>query len=94
MRITADPEADPGRWRIRVVDNGIGVAPEHRERVFRMFQRLHTREEFDGTGIGLAICQRIVELHGGSIGVEDPTPEDGGGPGTAVWFTLPGRGAT
>ncbi len=61
-----------GRWvRLVVDDAGIGIAPEYRERVFRMFQRLHVREEYSGTGIGLAIAQQVVELHGGTIRVED-----------------------
>lgn len=71
-------------WRITVADNGIGIGPGHRDRVFKMFHRLHTREEYEGTGIGLALCQRIVQLHGGEIGIDDPD-----GDGTIVWFTLP-----
>jgi signal transduction histidine kinase len=59
-------------WVTLVVDdNGIGVAPEYRERVFRMFQRLHVREAYPGTGIGLAVVQQIVELHDGRVWVED-----------------------
>ncbi len=56
---------------LTVDDNGIGVEPEYRERVFRMFQRLHVREAYAGTGIGLAIAQQIVELHNGRIWIED-----------------------
>jgi len=84
VQVSARPVQD-GRWEIRVADNGVGVAPNQAKRIFEMFQRGHSDSDRSGTGIGLALCARIVERHGGSIRVE---PRDGGG--SVFAFDLPG----
>ena len=81
--ITVAPE--DGGWRFCVADNGIGIDPQQFDRLFKVFQRLHTRDKYEGTGIGLAVARKIVERHGGRIWVES----EGAGQGCRFVFTLP-----
>ncbi|MGE5492978.1 MAG: ATP-binding protein [Actinomycetota bacterium] len=88
-RVTVSAEGWDGEWVIAVADNGIGIDPKYHERIFEIFRRLHSHQQIPGTGIGLAICQRIVERHGGRLWV-DSRP----GEGSVFRFSLPDGGGS
>ena len=82
-RVTVTAQRAGSMWEFAVADNGIGIDPAHFDRIFQVFQRLHTRDTYEGTGIGLSVCRKIVERHGGTI-----WPESAKGQGTTFRFTL------
>ena len=82
-QVTVSASRSGSMWEFAVADNGIGIDPAHFDRIFQVFQRLHTRDTYEGTGIGLSVCRKIVERHGGAI-----WPESAKGQGTTFRFTL------
>jgi light-regulated signal transduction histidine kinase (bacteriophytochrome) len=84
-RVTISAERDGRFWCFTVTDCGIGVEDEYAERIFVIFQRLHSRDAFEGTGIGLAMCRKIIEYHGGRIWLAPAAPDRG----AQFTFTLP-----
>jgi PAS domain S-box-containing protein len=88
-RIHLSAQSDDGAWRFAVKDNGIGIAPRHQQQIFEIFKRLHDAKEYPGTGIGLAVCRRVVSRHGGRIWVDSEA-----GQGSTFYFTLPKESQT
>jgi light-regulated signal transduction histidine kinase (bacteriophytochrome) len=84
--VKIDAERQNEMWIFSVQDNGIGIDPKHTDRTFNLFERLHTQDQYPGTGIGLTMCKKIVERHGGRIWVESQS-----GQGSTFYFTLPIR---
>jgi chemotaxis family two-component system sensor kinase Cph1 len=82
IHISACPKGND--WEFIIKDNGIGIAPEHYDRIFIIFKQLHSKKKYSGTGIGLALCKKIIETHGGQIWVDSKVGE-----GTSFYFTLP-----
>ncbi len=83
-RIHIDVDRQGRFWQFAVNDNGVGIDAKYHDRIFIIFQRLHARDQYEGTGVGLAVCKKIVERHGGRIWV-DSSP----GQGSTFYFTLP-----
>ena len=83
VKVHHHTDAQDGFWQFSVTDNGIGISPEYKDKVFELFKRIHTRHEFEGTGIGLAVCLKIIQQHNGKIWIESIPGE-----GTSFFFTI------
>jgi chemotaxis family two-component system sensor kinase Cph1 len=84
--VQIDAELDGGgtKWQFSITDNGVGMDMQYADKIFMIFQRLHTTEQYEGTGVGLALCKKIVERHNGKIWVDSKL-----GKGSTFYFTLP-----
>ena len=87
VRVSVTAQEQNGWCVFSVIDNGIGIDPQYADRIFGLFKRLHGRDEYPGSGVGLAICQRVVEQYGGRIWVERSAP----GEGSTFCFSIPSR---
>jgi light-regulated signal transduction histidine kinase (bacteriophytochrome) len=84
LEIEVGAEQEQHFWKLWIKDNGIGFDPEYQEKIFQVFQRLHSRQKYSGSGIGLSICKKIIERNGGNIWVETKPNI-----GSTFYFTLP-----